>query len=100
MEYLETYLETEDTNILEMLDYIKDATKNADEVVKGLLDFSRSTELSLEEENIHDIIDESLVLIKNVLDKNHIEVRKDFASNIPAVIVDSNKIKQVFLDPC
>jgi PAS domain S-box-containing protein len=98
VEYLETYLETEDNNILEMLEYIKDATKNADEVVKGLLDFSRTTELSLEEENIHDIIDESLVLIKNALDKNHIEVKKDFATNIPVFIVDSNKIKQVFLD--
>jgi signal transduction histidine kinase len=66
--------------------------------VKELLNFTRVPELSLERWPIEQIIEEALKLMKDVLDAKGIVVEKACAPGLPAVLVDADKMRQVFLN--
>lgn len=75
-----------------------DAVKRADTVIKGLLDFSRSEQLSLTPGDVNTVIEETLLLVKHELTKNCITLDKSLEPNLPPVSLDRNKIKQVFIN--
>jgi signal transduction histidine kinase len=77
---------------------MNDAVLRADDIVKGLLDFSKLSKLDTALKNLNEVIGESLALVKHQLDRYHIEVVKDFGSNLPQVRIDRNKIQQVFVN--
>ena len=66
-------------------------------IVKGLRSFSRTDKGELKNLNIHEGIDTSLLLLKNKY-KNHIEVIKNYDSNIVNFECYPGKINQVFLN--
>ena len=66
--------------------------------IKELLNFTRVPELSLERWPIDQIVDESLKMIKDVLAEKGIVVEKACAADLPAVLVDADKMRQVFLN--
>jgi signal transduction histidine kinase len=88
----------ENPPLTETLKDMDDAVKRADSVIKGLLDFSRSEKLTLAPYNLNALIDESLLLVKHELGRNHVTVRKDLQTDLPAVRLDRNKLKQVFIN--
>jgi signal transduction histidine kinase len=79
---------------------IKDIKIGADrtaEIVKGLKSFSRVDKTELQTLNIHEGLDTSLLLLKNKY-KNHIEVIKEYDSQIPLINCFPGKINQAFLN--
>ena len=75
-----------------------DAVRRADSVIKGLLDFSRSEQLSLLPQDLNAVIEESLLLVRHELTQHQIALEKQLAGQIPQVRLDRNKIKQVFIN--
>ena len=75
-----------------------DAVRRADTVIKGLLDFSRSEQLSLVPQDLNTVIEESLVLVKHELTKHQIALDKNLTGQLPRVELDRNKVKQVFIN--
>ncbi len=98
IEYLKEKLKTKDEDVSLALKDVEEAAGRADNVVKGLLDFASISKLVTTPENINLIIDNSLLLMRNLLNKNHIKITKNFEENIPYIELDKNKIKQVFLN--
>ena len=98
IEYLKEKLKTKDKDVSSALTDIEEAVGKADSVVKGLLDFASVSKLVTTPENINLIIDNSLQLMKNLLDKNHIKIIKNFEENIPYTVLDKNRIQQVFFN--
>jgi len=77
---------------------MEDAVQRADHVIKGLLDFSRSEQLDLHETDLQHLVDDSLLLVRHELNSNHITVEQEQNEALPLLMLDRNKLKQVFIN--
>jgi signal transduction histidine kinase len=94
--YLEQIISPEAKEPRETLSIVKESTQRADRIVTSLLDFSRATKLELHPEYIDFILESSLNLVKTGL--NNIKVVKEIQEGLPKVLVDKNKLTQVFIN--
>jgi signal transduction histidine kinase len=70
-----------------------------DDIIKGLLSFSRSSELHLASVDITDTINQTLLLLESELRKHNVAVWKGYDGNAGVKIVgDASQLKQVFLN--
>ena len=99
---LETYLG--ERQILPMMDLITDSGLRAAGIVSNMLSFSRKSGKSKSPHDPLLILDETLALIendyriKNKYDFKAIEIRKDYAKDLPRVFCQKGEIQQVFLN--
>jgi signal transduction histidine kinase len=96
VDYLEQIISPEAKESCETLSIIKESAQRADGIVISLLDFSRVTKLELHPENINSILENSLNLVKTEL--KNIEVVREIQEDLPRVLVDKNKLTQVFIN--
>ncbi len=85
----------------EMKDLIDDILTQADragQVVKNLLDFSRSKRPALERLQIRDVIEETLKLVKNQLTLADIQLKLDISPDLPPIDGSSQDLQHVFLN--
>ena len=66
--------------------------------IKELLNFTRVQELVLERWTVEQIVDESLKMIQDSLAQKKIIVEKACAVNLPPILADADKLRQVFLN--
>ena len=98
IDYLSKKVKIDDKNVTLTLSDMIDAAERANDIIKGLLDFSSLSKVELKLENLNSIIESSLLLVKNYLNLYHIELVKDFEKNIPQIMLDKNRIEQVFIN--
>jgi two-component system, NtrC family, sensor kinase len=72
--------------------------ERASDIVRGLLDFSRSERPELEPVSIVAVIDDTLKLVRNQLMLSGIQVDKEIAPNLPLISGDRKSLQQVFLN--
>ena len=66
--------------------------------IKELLNFTRVPDLNPERFSVVQIVEESLKMMRNSFLEKKIVVEKNFAADLPAVVVDGDKMRQVFLN--
>ncbi len=66
--------------------------------IKELLNFTRVSDLNLERFSILQIIEESLKMLRNSFQEKKIILERSCPSDLPAVVVDGDKLRQVFLN--
>jgi signal transduction histidine kinase len=93
-----TAKDTANRDYIETVQDMEDAVKRADFVIKGLLNFSRSEQLSLVPLDLNTVIEESLMMVKHEFAKNHISLEKHLAGKLPQVELDRSKIEQVLIN--
>lgn len=98
LDYLSGHAQLENSEIPPLLQDMELAIHRADTIIKGLLDLSRPTQLALKPENLNAILESSLLLVKNILDRNHVQVEKNFDALLPSVELDKDKMTQVFIN--
>jgi signal transduction histidine kinase len=67
-------------------------------LVNELLDFARSSDPKLEQEDIDSVLDGMILLVSTETKKKQINIIKDYANNLPPIQIDREQIKQVFLN--
>ena len=67
-------------------------------VVRRLLDFARQGERTRARSDINQILDDVLALTTHLIHTNGVQLEIMFQENLPWVSVDSNQMKQVFLN--
>jgi signal transduction histidine kinase len=72
--------------------------ERASEIVKGLLDFSRSEHPEFEALSIPAVIDDTLKLVRNQLMLSGIQVEKEIPAGLPSISGDRKTLQQVFLN--
>jgi two-component system NtrC family sensor kinase len=82
----------------EMLDRIKNAAKRADNVVKGLLDFSRQTNIVFEKLDVKSVINETISMIEHQFHKKNIKFIRSFSPDAKWIEADKNQMQQVFIN--
>jgi signal transduction histidine kinase len=94
--YLEQIISPEAKEPRETLSIVKESAQRADRIVISLLDFSRAAKLELYPEYIDSILESSINLVKTEL--KNIEVTREIQDDLPKVLVDKNKLTQVFIN--
>ena len=98
LDYLKNNVGSQDEDVRSSLSDAENAVDRADTIIKGLLDFSASSELEIKTQDIHVLIDRALLLVKHPQVKNNIHVVKNFGKDVPVVRMDKNKAEQVFVN--
>lgn len=83
---------------LALIQDILTQSERASEIVKGLLDFSRSERPEFETVTIPTLIDNTLKLVRNQLMLSGIQVDKEIPADIPTISGDRKSLQQVFLN--
>ncbi len=80
----------------ENIKLIIDETNRCSKIVKGLLEFSRQSPPEKEFANMNEVIEKTLLLFESQVLANNVRVEKKLNENLPAILIDVNKIEQVF----
>jgi PAS domain S-box-containing protein len=98
IDYLAETVQTPDANMVAALNDARDAVLRADTVIRGLLEFSTATELTVSKGDVNSVLEKALLLVRHALTKSHIFVVEEFASDLPPAMLDRTKIEQVFVN--
>src|SRR6185503_6534148 len=98
VDYLSKNVPTTDENTSLVLADMSEAIKRADGIILGLLDFSAPHALDTHAGDLSTVIEQSLVLVRHLAKESDVRVKKDLAQGLPAVWLDRNKMKQVFVN--
>jgi signal transduction histidine kinase len=66
--------------------------------IKELLNYTRVAELALDRFSLEQVLEESLKMLRESLGRRGIRIEKSFAPGLPPVLVDGDKMRQVFLN--
>ncbi len=84
--------------IKQFLEIIQRNSDNANNIIKGLLDFATPREIKLEKNSITKVLNEAIRLVKNRCEEDGVQIIKDFASNLPQIMFDEKWMEQSFLN--
>lgn len=96
--YLENKLSDKEGDVLETLTMLKDSINRADNIINSLLDFSKIGSLSLKSADIKSILETSLILVKNRLKFENIDIIIEIKKDLPEVLADKNRLEEVFIN--
>jgi signal transduction histidine kinase len=69
-----------------------------DRIIKGLLSFSRTSELHIESLSIHNVLEQTLSLLDSEMKNHSIDVIRDYRLTDPFIQGDGAQLNQVFLN--
>lgn len=81
-----------------LVDGIIEEADRIDQIIKGLLSFSKSSELHMSTVNVEDILSHTLFLLDSEIRKHNIEVKRKTESADTTITGDASQLKQVFLN--
>ncbi len=96
--YLKNNVKMNDDNYNLVIKNIKEATDRANDIITGLLDFASLDVINSTESNIVDVVENSLSLVNYQIIKSVITVSKEFENSLPMLMIDTNRIEQVFVN--
>lgn len=79
------------------LSLIERETQRCSTIVRNLLDFSRQRDLTFEQVDVNQVVEEALSLLHHQIMIQEIELRKDLAP-LPAIRADFGQIRQAFVN--
>ena len=83
---------------IEDIELIIGEANRAKEIVQGLLSFARETKLRQGLMNVCDLLEDVLSLVINQSLFHNIRIEKSFVQDMPIIVADETKLKQVFLN--
>jgi signal transduction histidine kinase len=97
VEYMEG-LEMGDENAKEILHEMRAAVRRADNVIRGLLDFSTPRKLEVTDESLTDILLHALLLVRGEMSGKEYKIETELEPNLPTLRLDRMKVEQVFVN--
>jgi two-component system NtrC family sensor kinase len=73
-------------------------TTRCRDIVSGLLNFARQGRLVTQETNLNALLDESIAQVEKQPSFEHIQIVRDFRSDLPRIVIDAAQMRQVFLN--
>lgn len=86
--------EEEKESMLRYLNVIENETKRCGDIVKGLLDFSRSDKVDFKPYHLHRLLKETYMLIEHQMKIENILFQTDFSATNDLILCNGNQIKQ------
>lgn len=98
VDFLASQIGEEQDGIHKVLGQMRIAVSRADDIVRGMLDFSTAHQLVLQDVSLNPVIEQALRLVRFQLNRRGINLEREFATELPAVSMDCNKMEQVFIN--
>jgi signal transduction histidine kinase len=98
VDFLASQIGEEQDGIHKVLGQMRIAVSRADDIVRGMLDFSTAHQLVLQDVSLNPVIEQALRLVRFQLNRRGINLEREFSSELPAVSMDCNKMEQVFIN--
>ncbi len=95
--YINDNLPEHSLNVEPLLNAVNIGVKRASEIVTSLNHYSRKDDLPPTECDVHEIIDNGLIMLHNKL-KNKVEIKKNYTSDNCVVFGSEGKLHQAFLN--
>lgn len=73
-------------------------TRRLEAMVKDMLDFSRPLELDRHHEDVNEIVEECIALLRDPARERKVEIRTSLAPGLPPVSFDAMRMKQVIIN--
>lgn len=86
------------STLREFTDIMIREVDRVDQLIEQLLDLSRPAQLSLAPVNIHEILEDVLLLESQTVGNREIDIRKRFDPSLPSIRGDRAQLTQVFLN--
>ena len=98
MDYLENNLPDDNPNISESIEKIFNAINRAENIIKNILSFSRQSVGEITQIPICQLLDNVLTLAEQTIQKNSVNVQREYENELLEVAGDYNMMQQVFLN--
>lgn len=95
LELLEEEIQEAGSEALALYNAIRKEVERLTELTEQYLSVARRNDPKLELEDLIEVTDEALEFVKPDLARHHVQLERDFASDLPKVLVDSAQIRQV-----
>ncbi len=86
-----------DENAGLILKEMADAVQRADDVIRGLLDFSAPKKIEVKREDLNAVIDQALKFVRGEM-KSGVKIIRELQARLPVVELDAAKMSQVFVN--
>ncbi len=80
------------------IDVINSGLGRIQDIIRQLLEFSKTSSLSISSVSLNELIENVLKLTDYLISKKDISVVRNLSSDIPDIMIDPNKMEQVFLN--
>jgi two-component system NtrC family sensor kinase len=80
------------------LEVVLQQTERCRDIVRGLLDFSRQSEATMQQLDVNTVLQDTLALIAQQSAFFNVEIERRLAANLPPVTGDRSQLQQVFLN--
>ncbi len=84
-----------DSEYSEDLQVIINETKRCRDIVRGILDFARESQIEKEPANVNKIIENALAILTKHINFQNVKIEKRFSENIPEIELDINQMRSV-----
>lgn len=80
------------------ISYLHSETERCANISRNLLDFSRQSEIEIKENDIHEIIDKTLTILRHRAGLDEIEIDTSYATKVPFLSCDFKRLQQAFMN--
>jgi two-component system NtrC family sensor kinase len=80
------------------ISYLKSETERCANISRNLLDFSRQSEIEIRENDIHEILDKTLTILRHRAGLDEIEIQTDYHPELPLLSCDFKRLQQAFVN--
>ncbi|WCJ59531.1 CHASE domain-containing protein [Fontisphaera persica] len=98
LDYLASSVDQNDPTLRLVVEDMRQAIRRADNIILGLLDFSKPGDLELKPVRLNDIIQQALALTKHEQVGAFVQVETHLAPDLPPITGDARKLSQVFVN--
>ena len=98
VDYLENNIPDNNPQVLESIEKIFNAVNRTDTIIKNILSFSRQSVCKITQISICQLLDNTLALAQQIIQKNRVIVNYEYNDKSLEVAGDYNMLQQVFLN--
>ena len=94
----EPFPEQRMSDLRNYISYLHSETERCANISRNLLDFSRQSEIEIRENDIHEILDKTLTILRHRAKLDEIKIHTDYAAELPFLSCDFKRLQQAFVN--
>ncbi len=80
------------------ISYLHSETERCATISRNLLDFSRQSQIEIRDNDIHEILDTTLNILRHRAELDEIKIHTDYAAELPFLSCDFKRLQQAFIN--
>jgi two-component system NtrC family sensor kinase len=80
------------------MSYLQGETERCANISRNLLDFARQGEIDVRENDIHEILERTLTILRHRAGLDEIEIHTDYSAKLPLLSCDFRRLQQAFIN--